>query len=165
MRLHDQLVNEHTEADASPEHEPQHTTDTEKVKHLLKRKADATSSLYPEFPDGLFYGNFGYLADAFLDGFVIDAPFVLAIGIAAVGIMSGRKRLIRAFDDAPETHFPNSYCLLVGPSKYAAKSTARKALIKLIENSNTDMNFDVNLLESIGSRQALLTDLKNRWVC
>ena len=130
---------------------------------MVKTKAEATGINHPVFPDDVFYGNFQYLYDAYLGkgSYVLDAPFVMAMGLSAVGVLSGKMRYIVAYEESKDILFPNMYSLIVGSSTYAAKSTTRKHLIRLIDNAFMDANVnnDVQLLTSVVSKAGLLEAL------
>ena len=128
---------------------------------LLKQKKAVAQDVFPTFPKDMFFGGFYDLYDAYLGqgNYYIDQPFVMAMGLAAVGVLSGRRRCIRAYDGG-EMLFPNLYTILTGKSKYAAKSSARKQTMRLIQDADSRVDSNIVDMESLGSRQALLAELE-----
>ncbi|MYF53651.1 MAG: hypothetical protein F4039_01405 [Gammaproteobacteria bacterium] len=128
--------------------------------HMVKEKKEATGINHPVFPDDVFYGNFQYLYDAYIGkgNYVLDSPFVMAMGLSAVGLVSSRMRYVVAYEGSDVILFPNMYSLIVGSSTYASKSTTRKHLIRLVDNAFMDANVnnDVQLLTSVVSKAGLL---------
>ena len=130
----------------------------------VKEKKEPTAFEYPQLSDDVFYGGFSDLYDAFIEkgNYVLDKPFVLALGLSAVGIISARKRYIKAYAESDVVLFPNAYSLVVGTSTYASKSTTREHLVRLIDNVHIDaeINNEINLLTSVSTKQSLLAELE-----
>ena len=130
----------------------------------VKEKKEPTAFEYPQLSDDVFYGGFSDLYDAFIEkgNYVLDKPFVLALGLSAVGIISARKRYIKAYAESDVVLFPNVFSLVVGTSTYASKSTTREHLVRLIDNVHIDaeINNEINLLTSVSTKQSLLAELE-----
>ena len=130
----------------------------------VKEKKEPSQFEYPHLPDDVFYGGFNDLYDAYIGkgSYVLDKPFILAMGLSAVGIISARKRYIKAYDESDVVLFPNMYSLVVGTSTYASKSTTREHLVRLVENVYADTSFEceINFLTSVSTKQSLLAELE-----
>ena len=100
----------------------------------LEPKKQSDAPVFPDEDGNLFPGGLEFLYHAYWGNNVFCKPFLLAMGLTAIGVCSGRKAFVTIDGDSKggRVDFPNVYTALLGQTTVAAKSDCRKVLHDLL---------------------------------